>query len=257
MAIASVRTAEAAGGMEEAAALGLDRDALLRILHSLVLTRQARRARARALQAGQAARVVLHLQGQRGRLGRRRRCDGAGRPRRAAAPQPRPAPLPRRRAVARALPVHGPRRRHDQRARLQPAHAGRRVRASASSPAPRTCPRSCPSRSAPRSRSASAASRASRSAGSATARRRTDGARVDELRRRAAPADGLRDRQQPVRLLDADPPQLRQLVPGRPRAGLRVRGRRRRRHRRARGLPRGAAWRSSARARAAGRPSSS
>jgi TPP-dependent pyruvate/acetoin dehydrogenase alpha subunit len=40
MAIASVRTAEAAGGMEEAAALGLDRDALMGILHALVLTRR-------------------------------------------------------------------------------------------------------------------------------------------------------------------------------------------------------------------------
>jgi TPP-dependent pyruvate/acetoin dehydrogenase alpha subunit len=40
MAIASVRTAEAGGGLEEAAALGLDRDALLRILHALVLTRR-------------------------------------------------------------------------------------------------------------------------------------------------------------------------------------------------------------------------
>jgi pyruvate dehydrogenase E1 component alpha subunit len=40
MAIASVRTAEAGGGMQEAAALGLDRDALLRILHALLLTRR-------------------------------------------------------------------------------------------------------------------------------------------------------------------------------------------------------------------------
>ena len=40
MAIASVRTAEAGGGLEEAAALGLDRDALVRILHSLLLTRR-------------------------------------------------------------------------------------------------------------------------------------------------------------------------------------------------------------------------
>jgi len=32
MAIASVRTAEAGGGLEEASALGLDRDALLREL---------------------------------------------------------------------------------------------------------------------------------------------------------------------------------------------------------------------------------
>jgi TPP-dependent pyruvate/acetoin dehydrogenase alpha subunit len=40
MAIASVRTAEAGGGLEEAAALGLDRDALLRILRALLLTRR-------------------------------------------------------------------------------------------------------------------------------------------------------------------------------------------------------------------------
>src|SRR3954468_13783407 len=40
MAIASVRTAEAGGGLEEAAGLGLDREALVRILHSLLLTRR-------------------------------------------------------------------------------------------------------------------------------------------------------------------------------------------------------------------------
>jgi TPP-dependent pyruvate/acetoin dehydrogenase alpha subunit len=40
MAIASVRTAEAGGGLDEAAALGLDRDALLRILRALLLTRR-------------------------------------------------------------------------------------------------------------------------------------------------------------------------------------------------------------------------
>src|ERR1700712_4135658 len=40
MAIASVRTAEAGGGLEEAAGLGLDRDALLRILRALLLTRR-------------------------------------------------------------------------------------------------------------------------------------------------------------------------------------------------------------------------
>ncbi len=133
----------------------------------------ARRARARALQAGQAAGLVLHLQGERGRVGRRGGRHGAGRPRRAAAPQPRPAPLPRRRAVARALPVHGPCRGHDERPRLEPAHPGRERRASASSPGPRTCRRSCRSPSARRWRSACAASRAWRSAGSATARRPT------------------------------------------------------------------------------------
>ena len=40
MAIVSVRNAEAGGGLEDAAARGLDRDALVRILHSLVLTRR-------------------------------------------------------------------------------------------------------------------------------------------------------------------------------------------------------------------------
>ena len=40
MAIASVRTAEGGGGFAEAAALGLDREALLRILHALLLTRR-------------------------------------------------------------------------------------------------------------------------------------------------------------------------------------------------------------------------
>lgn len=40
MAVASVRTAEAGGGLAEAVAVGLDRDALLRILHSLLLTRR-------------------------------------------------------------------------------------------------------------------------------------------------------------------------------------------------------------------------
>jgi TPP-dependent pyruvate/acetoin dehydrogenase alpha subunit len=40
MAIASVRTAEAGGGLDEAAALGLDREALLRILRALLLTRR-------------------------------------------------------------------------------------------------------------------------------------------------------------------------------------------------------------------------
>src|SRR4051794_26037482 len=40
MAIASVRTAAAGGGLDEAAALGLDRDALLRILRALLLTRR-------------------------------------------------------------------------------------------------------------------------------------------------------------------------------------------------------------------------
>src|SRR6478735_948056 len=40
MAIASVRTAEAGGGLRDAAALGLDRPALVRILHSLLLTRR-------------------------------------------------------------------------------------------------------------------------------------------------------------------------------------------------------------------------
>jgi TPP-dependent pyruvate/acetoin dehydrogenase alpha subunit len=40
MAIASVRTAEASGGLDEAAALGLDREALVRILRGLLLTRR-------------------------------------------------------------------------------------------------------------------------------------------------------------------------------------------------------------------------
>ena len=204
MAIASVRTAEAGGGLEEAAALGLDRDALLRILHSLRAHAAARRARARALQAGQAARVVLHLQGERGGLRRRRGGHGARGRGGAAAPQPRPAPLPRRRAVARALPVHGPRRRDDQRPRLQPAHPGRdaRHRHLRGAVAPALDP-------AGRRRRRARVPRARRAArGARLARRRLvgprHGARVDELRRRAAPPGRVRDRQQPVRLLHAD-----------------------------------------------------
>ena len=48
-------------------------------------------------------------------------------------------------------------------------------------------------------------------------------------------------RQQPVGVLDADAPRVRGRAPRRPRAGVRLRGRRRRRHRRARRLPRGEA----------------
>ena len=74
--------------------------------------------------------------------------------------------------------------------------------------------------------------------GSAGARRR---ARGDELRRRPPAADGLRLRQQPVGVLDADLPLLSGRAHRRPRRRIRVRGRRGRRDRRARGLPRGEA----------------
>ena len=134
----------------------------------------ARRARARALQAGQAARLVLHLQGQRGR-------------RRSASPRRwRPTIWPRRCTATSACTSTAASSRggcsastwaasagttngRDSNLRTQdvtPRHRHRRRAA-------RTCRRSCRSPSAPRSRSACAASRGWRSAGSATARRPT------------------------------------------------------------------------------------
>ena len=61
------------------------------------------------------------------------------------------------------------------------------------------------------------------------------------LRRDAAAPDRLRLRQQPVGLLDADVPRVRDRARRRPRSGVRLRGRRRRRHGRPRRLPRGEA----------------
>ena len=173
MAIASVRTAEAGGGLREAAALGLDRDALVRILHSLLLTR-------RLDERG-------HVLFKQGKLpGSFYTCKGneaasvgvaaAMAPDDLAAPLHRNLGLHLYRGVEpwRVLCQYmGRVGGHDERARLEPAHPGRHARASASSPGPRTCRRSCPWRSAPRSRSACAASRAWRSAGSATAPRPT------------------------------------------------------------------------------------
>ena len=66
-------------------------------------------------------------------------------------------------------------------------------------------------------------------------------ARGDELRRRAQAARRVHLRQQPVGVLDADAPRVRDRARRRPRAGVRLRRHRRRRHRRPRGLPRGEA----------------
>ena len=65
--------------------------------------------------------------------------------------------------------------------------------------------------------------------------------RGNESRRRAPAPRRVRDRQQPVGVLDPCPSRPRRRAPRRPRRGLRIRGRRRRRHRCARGLPRGQA----------------
>ncbi len=86
------------------------------------------------------------------------------------------------------------------------------------------------------------------------ARRR---ARVDDARRHAQAAGRLRLRQQPVGVLDADASRVRDRARRRPGAGLRLRGRRRRRHRRARGLSRGEARDREGARRAADRRSSS
>ena len=70
------------------------------------------------------------------------------------------------------------------------------------------------------------------------ARRR---ARGDELRSRPPTPGRVRLRQQRLGLLDPGPPRVRGRAPGRPCRRLRLRGRGGRRHRRARGLPRGQA----------------
>ena len=68
-------------------------------------------------------------------------------------------------------------------------------------------------------------------------------ARGDEPRRRPPPPDRLHLRQQPVGLLDADAPRVRDRAHRRPCQGLRLRRRRRRRHGRPRRLPGGQAGR--------------
>ncbi len=227
--------------MEEAAALGLDRDALLRILYCAAAHAAPRRARARALQAGQAARA--RSTPARATRPPRSAWRRPWRPDDVAAPLHRNLGLHLYRGVEpwRVLcqymgRVGGTTNGRDSNLRTQDLTRGRghlrRALAPALDPARRRRRRA----RVPRARRAARRARLDR--------RRLlgprHGARVDELRGRAAPAGRVRDRQQPVRLLHADAPQLRLLVARRARAGLRLRGRGRRRHRRARGLPRGA-----------------
>ena len=198
-----------------------------------------RGARPHPLQAGEDPRLVLHGPRQRGRRGRRRDRDGPGRRRHAAPPRhgrPRHA---RRRAVADLRAVHGPRRRADARPRRQRPHGRRAPRADRDGqpPAGDAAGRGRLRARVPDPRGEARRGRLVRR-GRVRARRR---ARGDELRRRPQPPDGLHLRQQPVGVLDADAPRVRDRAPRRPRRGVRLRGGRRRRHRRARRLPRGEA----------------
>ena len=199
-----------------------------------------RRARAHPLPPGKDPGLVLHRPRQRG-VGRRRRDrDGARRRRHAAAPRHGRAHHARRRAVADLRAVHGPRRtarRTDATATCTwPTSASGCSRWSA------TCRRCCRSSVgcalAFRIREEKRVAVAWSGEGAIGARRR---ARGHELRRRAQAAGRLHLRQQPVGVLDADAPRVRRRAPRRPRAGVRLRRRRRRRHRRARRLPRGEA----------------
>ena len=77
MAIASVRTAEAGGGLADAAALGLDRDALLRILRALLLTRRLDERGHVLFKQGKLPGSFYTCKGNEARLHRRRGRDGA------------------------------------------------------------------------------------------------------------------------------------------------------------------------------------
>ena len=209
MAIASVRTAEAGGGLREAAALGLDREALVRILHSLLLTR-------RLDERG-------HVLFKQGKLpGSFYTCKGneaasvgvaaAMAPDDLAAPLHRNLGLHLYRGVEpwRVLcqymgRVGGTTNGRDSNLRTQDVTSGRRHRRRPLAPALDPARRGRGRARVPRARRAARRARLDR-------RRllgQRHGARVDELRRRAAPAGRVRDRQQPVRLLHADAPQLR------------------------------------------------
>ena len=145
----------------------------------------------------------------------------------------------RRRAVADLRPVHGPPGRADARPRRQRPHGRLAARADRDGQPPAG---DAPGRHRLRARLPDPRRVARRSRlvrrGSLGARRR---ARVDDLRRHAQAADRLRLRQQPVGVLDAVLPRVRDRARRRPRRGVRLRGSRRRRHRRARRLPRGEA----------------
>jgi len=141
--------------------------------------------------------------------------------------------------VADLRAVHGPPGRADARSRRQRAH-GRRAPRAARDGQPPAGDASGVGRLRARVPHPRGEARRGRLVG-----RRRDGARRrarrHELRRCAEAARSLHLRQQPVGVLDADAPRVRRGSSGRPRAGVRVRGCRRRRHRRARRLPRGAA----------------
>ena len=214
-----------------------------------------RGARPHPLPPGQDPRLVLHRPRQRSRRRRRRDGDGAGRRRHAAPPRHGRPHHARRRAVADLRAVHGTPGRPDARPRRQRPHGRPAARADRDGQPP---PRDASGRGRLRARLPHSGGVARRGRlvrrRSLRARRR---ARVDDARRHPPAPDGLRLRQQPVRLLHADAVRVRDRARRRPRAGVRLRGSRRRRHRRPRRLPRGEARdREGARRRRARRSSS-
>ena len=199
-----------------------------------------RGARPHPLQAGQDPRLVLHGPRQRGRRGRRRHRDGLGGRRHAAPPRHGRPRLARRRALADLRAVHGPRatgRRKGRDGNVHMADSNLGLLAMVSH-LPAMLPVAVGCALAFRIREENRVAVGWFGEG-ASARGDTHEA-MNLAGVRKLPGR-VRLRQQPVGLLDADLPRVRDRARRRPRRGLRLRGRRRRRQRRARRLPRGQA----------------